>query len=137
MEALIINQLDLDSIPFTKDGYTTNKSLRDLALVVILDRLHHRSQLAQIARDMRRAVGPDGFHAELRKAVQAYIEFEVKSAGGRPSAKSFFQDAKRLLLEAAAPQTVLETSSEAEERRDLAVHQAKIAQAAGLIVCGL
>ena len=105
--------------------------------MVILDRLHHRSKLAQIALDMRRAAGSDGFNPELRKAVQTYIEFEVKCAGGRPSAKSFFQDAKRLLLEAAAPQTVLETLSDAEGRRESAVQQARIAQAAGLIVCGL
>ena len=136
MEALL-NHLDLDSIPFTSKGYDTNKSLRDLALVMILDRLHNRSQLAHIARDMRRASDPDGFHAELRRAVQIYIEFEVKSAGGRPSAKSFFQEARRLLLEATAPQTVLETSFEASERRELAVYQAQISQAAGLIVCGL
>jgi len=48
-----LNHIDLDSIPFTGKGYTADRSLRDLALEVILARFHHRSKLAQIAKDMR------------------------------------------------------------------------------------
>ena len=83
---------------------------------------------------MRRAVGPDGFHPELRKAVQAFIKFDVESAGGRPSARAFFQEARDLLLYASSPQTILETSDEASEKRNSAAIQARIAQAAGIIL---
>jgi hypothetical protein len=63
--------IDLDSNPYAGTEHDTNKSLRDFALERIMARRENRSQLAQIAWDMRRAVGPDGFHPELRKAVQA------------------------------------------------------------------
>ena len=52
-------------------------------------------------------------HPELRKAVQAFIKFDVESAGGRPSARALFQEAKGLLLYASSPHTILETSDEA------------------------
>jgi hypothetical protein len=97
-------------------------------------RRQNRSQLARIALDMRRAVGPDGCHSELRKAVQAFIKFDVESAGGRPSARAFFQGAKDLLLYASSPQTILETSADASEKRSAAAIQARIAQAAGIIL---
>jgi hypothetical protein len=83
---------------------------------------------------MRRAVGPSGFHSELRKAVQAFIKFDVESAGGRPSARAFFQEAKDLLLYASSPQTILETSDEASEKRNSAAIQARVAQAPGIIL---
>ena len=92
--------------------------------------------MLQIAWDLRRAVGPDGFHPELRKAVQNFIKFDVESAGGRPSARAFFQEARVLLLYASAPQTILETPAEASERRNAAAIQARIAQAAGIILNG-
>lgn len=136
MEALL-NHIDLDSISFASNGYDTNKSLRDLALEVILARLHHRSKLAQIVKEMRKAVGSNGFHPELRRAVQTFIKVEVESDGGRLSARTFFQEARKLFLEASAPQTATETSADFNERRDLAISKASIAQAAGLILQGL
>ena len=101
--------IDLNENPYAGTEQDTNKSLRDLALERIMARRANRSQLAQIAWDMRRAVGPDGFHPELRKAVQNFIKFDVESAGGRPSARAFFQEARNLLLYASSPQTILET----------------------------
>jgi hypothetical protein len=101
---------------------------------MILIRRENRSQLAQIARDMHRAVGPNGFHPELRRAVQNFIKFDVESAGGRPSARAFFQEARDLLLYASSPQTILEPSDEASEKRNSAATQARIAQAAGIIL---
>jgi hypothetical protein len=126
--------VDLNENPFSGTEHDTNKSLRDFALEKITARRENRSQLAQIAWDMRRAVGPNGFHSELRKAVQAFIKFDVESAGGRPSARAFFQEAKDLLLYASSPQTILETSDEASEKRNSAAIQARIAQAAGIIL---
>ena len=67
-------------------------------------------------------MGPDGFHPELRKAVQNFIKFDVESAGGRPSARAFFQDARDLLLNASSPPTILETPAEASERAQLGRH---------------
>jgi hypothetical protein len=107
MDPLLAN-IDLNSNPYAGTEHDTNKSLRDLALERIMARRENRSQLAQIALDMRRAVGPNGFHPELRKAVQAFIKFDVESAGGRPSARAFFQQARDLLLYASSPQTILE-----------------------------
>jgi hypothetical protein len=83
---------------------------------------------------MRRAVGPNGFHSELRKAVQAFIKFDVESAGGRPSASAFFKEGKDLLLYASSPQTILKTSDEASEKRNSAAIEARIAHAAGIIL---
>jgi hypothetical protein len=133
MDPLLAN-IDLNENPYAGTEHDTNKSLRDFALERIMVRRENRSQLSQIARDMRRAVGPDGFHPELRKAVQAFIKFDVESAGGRPSARAFFQEARNLLLYASSPQTILETSAEASERRNSAAIQARIAQAAGIIL---
>jgi hypothetical protein len=128
--------IDLNSNPYAGTEHDTNKSLRDFALERIMARRENRSQLAQSDRDMRRAVGPNGFHPELRKAVQAFIRFDVESAGGRPSARAFFQEARDLLLYASSPQTILETPAEASERRNAAAIQARIAQAAGIILNG-
>jgi hypothetical protein len=133
MDPLLAN-IDLNSNPYVGTEHDTDKSLRDLALERILARRQNRSQLARIALDMRRAVGPDGFHSELRKAVQSFIKFDVESAGGRPSARAFFQEAKDLLLYASSPQTILETPAEASEKRSAAAIQARIAQAAGIIL---
>ena len=58
--------IDLNENPYAGTEQDTNKSLRDFALERIMARRANRSQLAQIAWDMRRAVGPDGFHPELR-----------------------------------------------------------------------
>jgi len=126
--------IDLNENPYAGTEQDTNKSLRDFALERIMARRANRSQLAQIAWDMRRAVGPDGFHPELRKAVQNFIKFDVESAGGRPSARAFFQEARNLLLYASSPQTILETPAEASEKRNSAVIQSRIAQAAGIIL---
>jgi hypothetical protein len=126
--------VDLNENPYAGTEHDTNKSLRDLALRMIMARRENRSQLAQIARDMRRAVGPTGFHPELRKAVQNFIKFDVESAGGRPSARAFFQQARDLLLYASSPQTILETPDEASEKRNAAAIQARISQAAGIIL---
>jgi len=126
--------IDLNENPYAGTEQDTNKSLRDFALERIMARRANRSQLAQIAWDMRRAVGPDGFHPELRKAVQNFIKFDVESAGGRPSARAFFQEARNLLLYASSPQTILETSAEASERRNSAVIESRIAHAAGIIL---
>ena len=131
---LSLANIDLNSNPYAGTEHDTNKSLRDFALERIMARRENRSQLAQIAWDMRRAVGPNGFHSELRKAVQAFIKFDVESAGGRPSARAFFQEARDLLLYASSPQTILETPAEASERRNAAAIQARIAQAAGIIL---
>jgi hypothetical protein len=79
---LSLANIDLDENPYAGTEHDTNKSLRDFALERIIARRENRSQLAQIAWDMRRAVGPDGFYPELRKAVQAFIKFDVESAGG-------------------------------------------------------
>jgi hypothetical protein len=114
---LSLANIDLNSNPYVGTEHDTNKSLRDFALERIMARRENRSQLAQIAWDMRRAVGPNGFHPELRKAVQNFIKFDVESAGGRPSARAFFQEATVLLLYASSPQTILETPAEASERR--------------------
>jgi hypothetical protein len=126
--------IDLNENPYAGTEHDTNKSLRDLALEWIMARRENRAQLAQIARDMRRAVGPDGFHPELRMAVQNFIKFDVESAGGRPSARAFFQEARDLLLFASSPQTILETPAEASDRRNAAAIQARIAHAAGVIL---
>ena len=126
--------IDLNENPYAGTEQDTNKSLRDFALERIMARRANRSQLAQIAWDMRRAVGPNGFHPELRKAVQNFIKFDVESAGGRPSARAFFQEARNLLLYASSPQTILETPAEASEKRNSAVIQSRIAQAAGIIL---
>ena len=126
--------IDLNENPYAGTEQDTNKSLRDFALERIMARRANRSQLAQIAWDVRRAVGPDGFHPELRKAVQNFIKFDVESAGGRPSARAFFQEARNLLLYASSPQTILETPAEASEKRNSAVIQSRIAQAAGIIL---
>ncbi len=133
MDPLLAN-IDLNSNPYAGTEHDTNKSLRDFALERIMARRENRSQLAQIAWDMRRAVGPDGFHPDLRRAVQAFIKFDVESAGGRPSARAFFQEARDLLLYASSPQTILETPAEASEKRNSAAIQARIAQAAGIIL---
>jgi hypothetical protein len=133
MDPLLAN-IDLNENPYAGTEHDTNKSLRNLALEMIMARRENRSQLAQIARDMRRAVGPNGFHPELRKAVQAFIKFDVESAGGRPSARAFFQEARDLLLYASSPQTILETPAEASEKRNSAAIQARVAQAAGIIL---
>ena len=133
MDPLLAN-IDLNSNPYAGTEHDTNKSLRDFALERIMARRENRSQLAQIAWDMRRAVGPDGFHPELRKAVQAFIKFDVESVGGRPSARAFFQEARDLLLYASSPQTILETPAEASEKRNAAAIQARIAHAAGIIL---
>jgi hypothetical protein len=133
---LSLANVDLNENPYAGTEHDENKSLRDFALEMIIARRQNRSQLAQIARDMRRAVGPNGFHPELRQAVQAFIEFDVESAGGRPSARAFFQEARVLLLYASSPQTILETPAEATERRNAAAIQARIAQAAGIILNG-
>src|SRR3984885_11719994 len=101
--ALLLANIHLTSKPYAGAEHDTNKSLRDFALERIMARRENRSQLAQIAWDMRRAVGPDGFHPEFRKAVQNFIKFDVDSAGGRPSARAFFQEAKDLLLPPAVP----------------------------------
>ena len=130
----LLSNIDLNSNPYAGTEHDTNKSLRDFALERIMARRENRSQLAQIAWDMRRAVGPDGFHPELRKAVQNFIKFDVESAGGRPSARAFFQEARNLLLYASSPQTILETPAEASENRNSAVIQSRIAQAAGIIL---
>ena len=61
MDPLLAN-IDLNSNPYAGTEHDTNKSLRDLALERIMARRENRSQLAQIALDMRRAVGPNGFH---------------------------------------------------------------------------
>jgi hypothetical protein len=131
---LSLVNVDLNENPFAGTEHNTNKSLRDIALERIMARRENRSQLAQIAWDMRRAVAPDGFNPELRKAVQNFIKFDVESAGGRPSARAFFQEARVLLLYASSPQTILETPAEASERRNAAAIQARIAQAAGIIL---
>src|SRR6266436_8858077 len=133
MDPLLAN-IDLTENPYAGTEHDTNKSLRNLALERIMARRENRSQLAQIAWDMRRAVGPDGFHPELRRAVQDFIKFDVESAGGRPSARAFFQEARDLLLYASSPQTILETSDEASQRRNAAAIEARIAQAAGIIL---
>src|SRR5258708_31316062 len=133
MDPLLAN-IDLNKNPYAGTEHDTNKSLRDLALEMIMARRENRSQLAQIARNMRWAVGPDGFHPELRRAVQDFIKFDVESAGGRPSARAFFQEARDLLLYASSPQTILETPAEASEKRNSAVIQSRIAQAAGIIL---
>jgi hypothetical protein len=133
---LSLANIDFNSIPYAGTEHDENKSLRDFALEMIMTRRQNRSQLAQIAWDMRRAVGPDGFNPELRKAVQNFIKFDVESAGGRPSARAFFQEARVLLLYASSPQTILETPAEASERRNAAAIQARIAQAAGIILNG-
>jgi hypothetical protein len=133
---LSLANIDLNSNPYAGTEHDENKSLRDFALEMIMTRRQNRSQLAQIAWDMRRAVGPDGFNPELRKAVQNFIKFDVESAGGRPSARAFFQEARVLLLYASSPQTILETPAEASERRNAAAIQARIAQAAGIILNG-
>jgi hypothetical protein len=126
--------IDLNENPYAGTEQDTNKSLRDFALERIMARRANRSQLAQIAWAMRRAVGPDGFHPELRQAVQNFVKFDVESAGGRPSARAFFQEARNLLLYASSPQTILETPAEASEKRNSAVIQSRIAQAAGIIL---
>jgi hypothetical protein len=108
-----------------------------MAIEAIIARQRPRPQLAQIARDLRQAVGANGFHPELRKAVQVFIKFEVKSVGGRPSARAFFKEARDLILYASSPQTIQETSDEVTERRNAAAVQARIAQAAGIILRGL
>jgi hypothetical protein len=126
--------IHLNENPYAGTEQDTNKSLRDFALERILARRANRSQLAQIAWDVRRAVGPDGFHPELRKAVQNFIKFDVESAGGRPSARAFFQEARDLLRYASSPQTILETPDEASEKRNAAAIQARISQAAGIIL---
>jgi hypothetical protein len=59
---LSLANIDLNSNPYAGTEHDTNKSLRDDALERIMARRENRSQLAQIARDMRRAVGPNGFH---------------------------------------------------------------------------
>jgi hypothetical protein len=123
--------------PKAGKGYTADRSLRDLALEVILARFHHRSKLAQIAKDMRNAVGAKGFNPELRRAIQTFIKVEVESDGGRLCARTFFHEARKLVLEASAPQTATETSAEFNERRDLAISKARIAQAAGLLLQGV
>src|SRR5260370_39585836 len=133
---LSLAHIDLNSNPYAGTEHDTNKSLRDFALEMIMARRENRSQLAQIARDMRRAVGPNGLHPELRKAVQNFIKFDVESAGGRPSASAFFQEARVLLRYASSPQTILETPAEASERRYSAVIETSIAQAAGIILNG-
>jgi hypothetical protein len=133
----LLNHIDLDSIPYTSKGYTADRSLRDLALEVILARLHHRSELAQLAKDMRKAVRAKGFDPELRRAVQTLIKVEVESDGGRLCARTFFYEARKLVLEASAPATATETSAEFNDRRDLAISKARIAQAAGLILQGV
>jgi hypothetical protein len=79
---LSLANIDLNSNPYPGTEHDENKSLRDFALEMIIARRQNRSQLAQIARDMRRAVGSNGFHPELHQAVQAFIEFDVESAGG-------------------------------------------------------
>jgi hypothetical protein len=66
--------------------------------------------------------------------VQNFIKFDVESAGGRPSARAFFQEARDLLLYASSPQTILETPAEASKRQNAAAIEARIAQAAGIIL---
>jgi hypothetical protein len=131
---LSLANVDLNKNPYAGTEHDTNKSLRDLALERIMARRENRSQLAQIARNMRRAVGPDGFHPELRRAVQDFNKFDVESAGGRLSARVFFQEARDPLLYASSPQTIQETSDEASERWNSAAIRARIAQAAGIIL---
>jgi hypothetical protein len=75
---LSLANVDLNENPYAGTEHDENKSLRDFALEMIIARRQNRSQLAQIARDMRRAVGPNGFHPELRQAVQAFIEFDCR-----------------------------------------------------------
>jgi hypothetical protein len=86
---------------------------------------------------MRKAVGAKGFDPELRRAVQTLIKVEVESDGGRLCARTFFYEAKKLVLEASAPQTATETPAEFNERLDLAISKARIAQAAGLVLQGV
>jgi hypothetical protein len=69
---LTLANIDLNSNPYAGTEHDTNKSLRDFAFERIMARRQNRSQLAQIARDMRRAVGPDGFNPE---APQGSAEF--------------------------------------------------------------
>ena len=88
---LSLANVDLNENPYAGTEHDTNKSLRDLALEMIMARRENRSQLAQIARNMRWAVGPDGFNTELRRAVQDFIKFDVEFAGGRPSARVLFR----------------------------------------------
>jgi hypothetical protein len=131
-----LTNIGFNENPYAGTEHDTNRSRRAFALERIMARRKNRSQLAQIAWDMRRAVGPNGFHPELRKAVQNFIKFDVESAGGRPSARAFFKEARVLLLYASSPQTILETPAEASERRNAAAIQARIAQAAGIILNG-
>ena len=126
--------IDLNENPYAGTEQDTNKSLRDFALERIMARRANRSQLAQIARDMRRAVGPDGFHLELRKAVQNFIKFDVESAGGRPSARTFFQEARNLLLYASSSPDDPGDPGRGKRKRNSAVIQSRIAQAAGIIL---
>jgi hypothetical protein len=51
---LSLVNVDLNENPFAGTEHNTNKSLRDIALKRIMARRENRSQLAQIARDMRR-----------------------------------------------------------------------------------
>jgi hypothetical protein len=91
---LALANVDLNSNPYSGTEHDTNKSLRDFALEMIMARRENRSQLAQIAWDLRRAVGPDGFHPELRKAVQNFIKFDVESVGGPAFGKSLLSGGK-------------------------------------------
>src|SRR5260370_26767721 len=124
--ALSVGKVNPKSVHYGGAERDKDKKLRDFAHERIVACLENRSQLAQIARDMRRAVGPNGFHPELRKAGQAFIEFDVESAGGRPSARAFFQEARVLLLHASSPQTILETPAEARDSRNATALQATI-----------
>src|SRR5260370_8687796 len=113
---LSLANIDLNSNPYAGTEHDTNKSLRDFALERIMARRENRSQLAQIARDMRRAVGPDGFHPELRRAVQDFIKFDVESAGGGPSSSAFFQEPGDLLLSASSRHNIQHTSHKTTQR---------------------
>jgi hypothetical protein len=133
---LSLTNIDLNSNPYAGTDDDQNRSLRDLALELISARQQNRPQLAQIARDLRGAVGRNGFNPELRQAVQDFIKFEVQCVGGRPSARAFFREANELSMYASSLQTIQENSAEAVEKRNAAAIQARIAQAAGMILDG-
>lgn len=72
---LSLDNIDLNSNPYAGTEQNSEKTLRVLGAEAAVVRQQSQPQLAQIGRDMRCAVGFNGFHPELRRAVQTFIQF--------------------------------------------------------------
>jgi len=133
---LDLQSIDLDVNPFAGSKEDECKSLRVLALEMIVERNRNRAQLALFVRNMRRASGPEGFTPEVRRLVQDFVRSEVASAGGRPAMRAFVKEAEGLLLIASHPQTEEETAAQASLRKTKASMQARLAKAAAILLGG-